>query len=321
MNIKPTVISTFSGCGGSSLGYKWAGYKELLAIDFDKNSVEVFKLNFPEIPVWYKDIIKITGQEILEFCTLKKGELDLLDGSPPCQGFSIAGKRKVTDSRNDLSYEFIRLLKELQPKVFVMENVSGVIKGKMKGLFKEITKELINSGYKVKIKLMNTKYYGVPQSRQRVIWIGVRNDLKKEPSFPKPNQNIININKSLKGLKEIGETEKLIGPRIKYINKVKIGENMSKYVSNKYFNTLRLNPNKVSPTIPKLFGKNWGSFFAHWDSNRSISINELKRICSFPDDFKLIGKFEEQWARLGNAVMPKFMQAIAENIKDKILMV
>ena len=82
---KPTVISTFAGTGGSSLGYKWAGFQELLAIDWEAHAVECFKLNFPEVPVWHKDITKVTGKEILDFCKLKPGELDVLDGSPPCQ--------------------------------------------------------------------------------------------------------------------------------------------------------------------------------------------------------------------------------------------
>ena len=86
MNGKPTVISTFAGCGGSSLGYQWAGFNELLAIEWEKNAVETFKLNFPNIPIWQKDITKVKGKDILKFLKLKKGELDVLDGSPPCQG-------------------------------------------------------------------------------------------------------------------------------------------------------------------------------------------------------------------------------------------
>jgi DNA (cytosine-5)-methyltransferase 1 len=91
---KPTVISTFAGCGGSSLGYKMAGFKELLAVEWDNNAVETFKLNFPSIPVYHGDIAKLTGKKCMELAGIRKGELDVLDGSPPCQGFSTAGKRK-----------------------------------------------------------------------------------------------------------------------------------------------------------------------------------------------------------------------------------
>jgi len=116
----PTVISTFAGCGGSSLGYSMAGFKELLAIEWDNNAVETFKLNFQDVPVYYGDIAKISIDEILEMTGLKPGELDIFDGSPPCQGFSTAGKRIIDDPRNSLFKEYIRLLRGLQPKVFVM---------------------------------------------------------------------------------------------------------------------------------------------------------------------------------------------------------
>jgi len=169
---KPTVISLFSGCGGSSLGYKWAGYRELLAIDFDKKAVETFRLNFPDVPCWQKDVRDVMGCEILEACKIKKGELDLLDASPPCQGFSTAGKRKMDDGRNQLFREYVRLLRGLRPKVLVMENVSGMVKGKMKLIVAEIMREL-----KVSAKLMNAMYFGVPQSRERMIFVGVQEDL------------------------------------------------------------------------------------------------------------------------------------------------
>jgi DNA (cytosine-5)-methyltransferase 1 len=197
---KPSVVSLFAGCGGSSLGYSWAGFKELLAIDFDKNAVEVFKLNFPSVPVWERDIKMVTGKEILEACRLKRGALDVLDGSPPCQGFSTSGRRDINDPRNDLFLEYVRLIDELRPKVFVMENVGGMVKGKMKGRFIEIMKTLKALPYQVKCRLMNAKYYNVPQSRARLIWIGVRNDLGKEPSFPTPQRNVIPVKAALAGL-------------------------------------------------------------------------------------------------------------------------
>ena len=197
--VKPIVISTFAGCGGSSLGYKMAGFKELLAIDFDTNAVETFKLNF-DCPVWLRDIKTVTADEILKFTGIKKGELDILDGSPPCQGFSTAGNRQVNDDRNGLFKEFVRLIEGLEPKVFVMENVSGMAKGKMKGAFIEIIKTLKSLNYKVKCKLMNAKYYNVPQSRERLIFIGVRKDLDIEPSYPEPNNKVIKFKNAITGI-------------------------------------------------------------------------------------------------------------------------
>src|SRR3990167_11332848 len=106
MVIKPTFISIFSGTGGSSLGYYWAGFKELLAIDFDLHAVQCFQLNFPDVPIWHKSVCDITGQEILDFCGIKHSELDIFDGSPPCQGFSMLGSRKVQDPRNKLFMDY-----------------------------------------------------------------------------------------------------------------------------------------------------------------------------------------------------------------------
>ncbi len=325
MNGKYTVISTFAGCGGSSLGYKWAGFKELLAIDFDNNAVETFKLNFPEVPVWNRDITIIEANEVLKFCKIKKGELDILDGSPPCQGFSTAGKRQITDPRNELFKSFVYLIQELQPKIFVMENVSCMVKGKMKGRFKEIILSLKALDYQVRCKLLNAKYYEVSQSRQRLFFIGIRNDLNLEPVFPEAGNKIITVGQSLKNI-ENSDSElewafkKMAAPKAAYyIKLLKEGENGSKYhPSGNWFSFLRVDRKKPSPTIPKtIFGS--GSGVLHYKDNRALTISELKRLCSYPDDFKLIGKYEEQWARLGNSVMPKQMYHIAKTLKEKIL--
>lgn len=172
----PTVVSTFAGCGGSSLGYSMAGFRELLAVEWDDNAVQTFKLNFPEVPIYHGDIGKLSVDEVLQLTGLKPGELDVLDGSPPCQGFSTAGKREFGDTRNQLFREYVRLLRGLRPKAFVMENVSGMVKGKMKLIFAEVLRELKASGYAVKARLLNAMYFGVPQSRERMIFIGVRDD-------------------------------------------------------------------------------------------------------------------------------------------------
>ncbi len=315
-----TVISTFAGCGGSSLGYKNAGYKEILAIEWEKHAVNCFRLNFPSVPIWQKDIKQITSKEILDFCNIKQGELDIFDGSPPCQGFSITGQRKVNDIRNDLFQDYKRLINGLQPKIFVMENVSGMIKGKMKGRFLEIIKELKSLNYNVKCKIMNSKYYNVPQTRERLIFIGIRKDLNKQPVFPKPTNKIITIKEALKNCPEDKEIFYIKPKFCDYTEKILPGKNGSSVKKNYNFNLTRAHYNKTCPTVCKKISPN--SIFGgilHPVENRYFTISEIKRLCSFPDDFKLIGKFKDQWARLGNAVMPKFMQAIAETLKNEIL--
>lgn len=315
--VEPTVISTFAGCGGSSLGYKWAGFKELLAIEWEDNAVETFKLNFPEVPVWQRDICTVTGQEILDFCNIKRGELDIFDGSPPCQGFSTAGKRRVTDSRNDLFKEYVRLINDLHPKVFVMENVSGMVKGKMKGKFIEIMQALKSLNYEVKAKLMNSMYYEVPQSRQRMIFIGVRKDLNKLPSYPEPLKKVITFNEAVSGCKN-EDTPKLTASVIKYVPKLKEGQCISD-VGGKGFQTVRLYGNKPCPTLTKLKAGIGFGMLIHPQEDRVLTIAEMKRCSTFPDEFYFPGTWINAKERIGNAVMPKFMYHIAKHIKENIL--
>ena len=181
-----SVVSTSSGCGGSSLGYHLADGDVLLAVEWDDNAVETYRLNFSDTPVHHGDIGQLTVEDCLRLTGLRPGGLDVLDGSPPCQGFSTAGKRRIDDPRNQLFSEYVRLLHGLKPKVTVMENVSGMVKGSMKLIFAEVLTELKACGYRVRARLMDAKYYGVPQSKKRLIFIGCREDLGIEPSHPKP---------------------------------------------------------------------------------------------------------------------------------------
>lgn len=313
----PTVISTFAGCGGSSLGYKWAGFKELLAIDFDDNAVETFKLNF-DAPIWNKDIKDCKGQDILDFCKIRPGELDILDGSPPCQGFSTAGKRNLNDSRNDLFLEFVRLITELQPKVFIMENVSGMIKGGYKGKFNEILRTLKSTGYNVKVKLLNAMWYEVPQSRERLFFIGVRKDLGLEPVYPEPMDKIITVKEAISNViptefmkqtefsKELAKTMKA-GTNGYIKNGKKTG-----------FNYVRISADKPCPTLLKSI-KYCGLGMYHYEQERELSVEELKVLCTFPVDYQFTGLTADKINRMGNAVMPKQMYHIAKTIKEKIL--
>ena len=321
VNKKPTVVSTFAGGGGSSLGYHWAGFDELLAIDFDKNSCETLSANF-DFPIWQRDIKEVTPEEILNFCKIKKGELDILDGSPPCQGFSTAGKRNLNDSRNDLFLDFVRLVNGLQPKVFVMENVSGMIKGRYKGKFNEILKTLKDTEYNVKVKLMNAMWYEVPQSRERLFFIGVRKDLNIKPTFPEPSKTFITVEQSIKDLINSEPDRPIKDWLVKAYRELKpnnIEKIFIKYkgTSGSSFSIKLLRKNYPSNTLTKTIISVTG--LLHYCKPRYITILEAKRLCSFPDNYILLGDYSEQWARLGNSVMPKTMYHIAKHIKDKIL--
>jgi len=180
----PTVASTFAGAGGSSLGYAMAGFREVLAVEWDASAAATFAANFPEVPVWRGDVRELSAEEFLERCGTGAGKLDVLDGSPPCQGFSTAGKREFFDPRNQLYNEFVRLVGGARPRAFVMENVSGMVKGKMKAAFADATRKLKAEGYRVRVKLLDAQWLGVPQSRKRLIWVGIREDLGVEPRHP-----------------------------------------------------------------------------------------------------------------------------------------
>ena len=186
----PTVVSLFAGCGGSSLGYKQAGYDVRLAVEWDTGAADVYRRNFPETNVFEGDIADLTAEEALRVTALEPGQLDVLDGSPPCQGFSTAGRRKFSDTRNRLFEEYVRMVEVFKPKMLVMENVSGLRKGKMKLIFAEMTRALKDAGYKVSCRELNAWWYGVPQDRRRLIWVGVREDLAAEPGHPEPTVTV-----------------------------------------------------------------------------------------------------------------------------------
>lgn len=315
----PTVVSTFAGCGGSSLGYSMAGFRELLAVEWDDNAVETFKLNFPEIPVYHGDIAKCSVEWVLKETGLKVGELDVLDGSPPCQGFSTAGKRQLADSRNQLFMEFVRLLRGLKPKVFVMENVSGMVKGKMKIVFAEILRELKASDYKVSARLLNAMYFNVPQSRQRLIFIGVRDDLGIEPSHPTAESEPITVKEAWVNV-ECQEPPPLSNFILPYVGKMKQGQSMKDAGYKKGgFQTKRLYEDKPSPTLTKIIGGVGFGTNIHPHYDRVLSIPETKRCGSFPDEFIFIGEYKIKRARIGNSVPPLLMRSIAKHIKNRIL--
>ena len=300
------------------MGYRMAGFHELLAIDWEDHAVECFRKNFPEVPVWQKSILDVSGKEIMAFCKLDSGDLDVFDGSPPCQGFSTAGSRKLNDPRNDLFLAYFKLIDEIQPKVFVMENVSGMVKGEMKGKFIQILEKLRSTNYIVTCKLMNSMFYGVPQSRQRLIFIGVRKDLGLQPVFPSPSKKIITAGEAIgdlpNGIAGMGVYGQTLWGRCA------MGKQLSSvHPKGHWFNSMKLHPGKTAPTVTKVVMPSGGGGLFHWKVARVLTILELKRVCSFPDDWYLGDDFKKAWARLGNAVMPKMMEAIALTIKKEML--
>lgn len=327
------VISTFSGIGGSSQGYKQAGFEVMASVEFLDYQAHIYRLNHPKTKVYQGDIRLLNPIQILADLGLEVGELDVLDGSPPCSSFSTNGivskgwgkvkaygnKKQRTD---DLFFEYIRFIKVIRPKVFVAENVSGLIKGASKGMFNIFLNEFKNCGYKVKAKLMNSANYSVPQARERVIFIGVRDDLEVEPSYPIPSFNYITAEEALRGCTvDLKEDVSITEQYQKYWRNTMPGEAMSDGAQKcgdgyKWFSRKKLNPNRPSYTLT---AKAYDDV-THWEEPRNLYSAELKRLQSFPDEYKLDGSSRQKLCEgIGRSVPPKMMEAIARNIKDNIL--
>lgn len=321
----PTIVSTFAGCGGSSLGYSMAGFRELLAVEWDVNAVETFRLNFPGVPVYHGDIAALSVEECLSLAGVAPGDLDVLDGSPPCQGFSTAGKRRLHDARNGLFREFVRLLRGLRPRAFVMENVSGMVKGKMKLVFAECLTELKASGYRVSARLLNVMYFDVPQSRERMIFVGVREDLGIAPSHPAAQTRSIPLRDAITNVINTDEdiaaaTYPEGNSQDTLLRLMKPWEHGGKYTpTGSMFGLKRLDFARPSRTVLREDGGGQSCACCHPSEHRRVTIPELRRIGSYPDAFLFVGSYKEIWERIGNSVPPLFMRAIAAHLRNAVL--
>lgn len=324
------VVSLFAGGGGSSTGYRMAGAKVIAINEFIPEAIATYSLNWPDTTIIPGDIRKLHANEVLRIINKSRGELDLLDGSPPCSAFSTAGSRqkgwgkvkKYSDAQQsnveDLFFEYIRILEGLSPKTFVAENVSGLAKGVAKGYLNEILRGLKNAGYIVECRILDAKYLGVPQSRSRTIFVGVREDLYKEEYkgklHPKPQQNIVNLEDAFIGL-QLSDSDR----DETNINRFAIHAELKKLAkgeqSTKYFQLVKADPKKYSGCITATSGNIGAAKVCHWD-NRAFTISELKRIMSVPDDYILTGTYQQKAERLGRMVAPFMMMAVANNLYD-----
>jgi DNA (cytosine-5)-methyltransferase 1 len=198
------VVSLFTGAYGLDLGFELAGYNVLLGLDMSEPSYKNFKANRPKIPFIHDDISSYTTDDILKEAGIKRGELDMVTGGPPCQPFSTAGKREgLQDYRSKALVEYIRFIKEAQPKAFVMEEVTGILNSRLVhvsikergkrplkqeeqagSLWKVVLSSLQETGYKITWGVLNAADFGTPQERERVIVVGFRSDIKASPSLP-----------------------------------------------------------------------------------------------------------------------------------------
>lgn len=322
----PTLVSTFTGAGGACLGYRWAGFRPLVASEFVEAARATYRANFPTTPIDPRDIRDIDGADLLAEIGLAQGELSLLEGSPPCASFSLSGSRekawgkekKYSDTSqrtDDLFYEFARLVADIQPRVFVAENVAGLVIGTSKGYFKKIHETLAGNGYRVQARLLDAQWLGVPQRRRRLFIQGVRNDLEAEPVWPSPFPAVVPIDvatepDSLAKDPETGADISIARYAIgREATTLRPGES-----SDRYQNLVRPHPGKPSPTITATAGHGGTAGVIHPCGTRKFTIGELRVICGFPADYELTGTYEQRWERLGRAVPPPMTEAIGRAI-------
>ncbi len=180
----PVALDLFCGVGGMSLGFKQAGFRIVGAFDHEQRHVNAYKKNFPSVPAICTDLRNETGESLLSVVGCEQG-IDMVFGGPPCQGFSMAGKRDLGDERNLLIFDFIRLVKQIRPKYFVMENVQGLMLGEARALLNSFVHRAHLAGYSTvkEVRALNAADFGVPQRRKRTFVIGYRSDLES-PSYP-----------------------------------------------------------------------------------------------------------------------------------------
>lgn len=337
-----TGIDAFAGAGGMTQGLKDAGFKVLAAIEIDELAATTYAENHSEVKLWKDDIRKITGKEILEALKIKPGELDLLAGCPPCQGFSSMrtknGKRRPRDKRNELVFEFLRLVRTLRPKVVMLENVPALARN---ARMRRLTKALEKLGYDLNNTplVLNTADYGVPQRRKRMILVASRIGAVRLPKkknervtvrqaigkLPKPGKSRDPIH-NLKETRDSHTLEliKLIpkngGSRDALPKKYQL-ECHKRYPEGFKDVYGRMAWNDVSPTITGGCVSPSKGRFLHPNEDRAITLREAALLQSFPKKYFFSLERGKTGAALmiGNALPPKFIKAHAISIKKAIV--
>lgn len=304
------TVSLFAGCGGLDLGFENAGFNIVWANDFNKKVEETYKRNHKDTELVIKSIVDIKPEEI--------PDCDVIIGGPPCQSWSAAGAgRGKEDSRGQLFYDYIRLIKAKRPIAFVAENVKGIVSKKHIESFKEIVSLFDDAGYTVTTKVLNAKNYGVPQDRERVFIVGTLKELDIKFDFPK----VTNTDGNYITLKEaIGD----------------LADNPGEYYEGS-FSSMFMSRNRkrswdevgftvqasgrqtqIHPNSPDMIvvGKDKRVFDPDSEKLiRRMSVRECARIQTFPDNFEFLSTMEENYKMIGNAVPVKLAEAVATQLK------
>ena len=322
------VVSLFAGAGGLDLGFQNAGFNMVWANEYDKDIWDTFEKNHDAF-LDRRSIVKIPSNDI--------PECDGVIGGPPCQSWSEAGAlRGIEDERGQLFYEFVRILRDKKPKFFLAENVSGMLAQRHSSALSNIKKLFSDSGYDLHFKLLNVVDYGVPQTRKRVIFVGFRKDLNVKFKFPE----IVNYKKSLK--ETIWDLRSNVVPAKE---KNHTNSENCKFLNHEYmigtFSTIFMSRNRVRawdqpsftiqaggrhapihPQAPQMIKveKNKQIFVpGKEDLYRRLSVREIARIQTFPDDFEFVYKnVSAGYKMIGNAVPVKFAEVLANSIMKSL---
>lgn len=333
------IIDLFCGCGGLSKGFEMAGFEPVLAIDFWKDAIDTYNFNHKKNIGICEDVSKLDEKSLKKI--MNKNKIIGIIGGPPCQGYSTVGRRNVTDERNYLYLQYCRIVETIKPEFFVLENVKGLLTLN-KGKFKEdIISKFSELGYVVEYKLLNAADYGVPQNRNRVFFVGIKN---KKFVFPVINQKKISTYEAISDLSEY-ETKYSKEPQNLYQKKmrksnVELYNNEFTEHTEQTRNIINMIPDGGKITdLPKEYWevRKYNKAFQrmssisqsntidtghrnyfHYKENRIPTVRESARIQSFSDDFVFKGSKTSQYKQVGNAVPPLMAYEIAKAIKSQI---
>lgn len=336
---KLRAIDLFSGCGGLTLGLKQAGFHVIGAVESDLLAVETYKANHKRVIVWHQDIRTLTGREVMKCLRLRRGELDLLAGCPPCQGFStmttLNGFRSDDDPRNDLVFEFLRFVRLLRPKAVMMENVPGLSKDRR---IKKVIRSLERMGYYCNSTILNAAEFGVPQRRRRFVLLAARHG--KIP-FAKPALRKRTVRDAIGKLSKLVKSDPLHNipetrsPQIQKIIRLIPADGGSRRNLKKK-NQLRCHQKcdgfkdvygrmswqDVSPTITGGCCNPSKGRFLHPVLHRAITLREAALLQTFPGDYYFSlrrGKFLAA-QMIGNALPPEFVRRHAGEVRRYLTM-
>lgn len=326
---RPTCIDLFSGAGGLSLGLKMAGWKALLASDYDRHACSTYRHNFSGVDVLEGDIRRADWQNL-------KGKVDLVAGGPPCQPFSVAGNQKAHEDTRDMLPEFVRAIREIRPKQLLMENVAGLTSARHLPYFQAKLDELKDLGYDLHFQVLNSADYGVAQDRLRVIVLG---GLKGRPAFPQKTHGITNqpFMAAAAALAD-APTDEPNNAIVTYAKKPVLRPSpFAGMLVNGGGRPIDLR--KPSQTIPASAGGNRThiidehgvlvEYHSHLMAGgtphlglvhgvRRLTVRESARIQSFPDSFEFLGQRSAKYRQIGNAVPPLLGNAIGKALLEAL---